>query len=140
MTVRPQVDGKLISVGFQEGQDVKRGDVLARIDPRTYQAQIRSGGGQEGAGRGAARQRPDRSRALHEARRDRTPSTPSRPTRRRRWSRRLEAQVQADQAAIDNAKAMLSYTTIVAPIDGRTGIRQVDEGNIVHASSATASS
>ena len=42
--------------------------------------------------------------------------------------------MQADQAAIDNAQATLGYTTIVAPIDGRTGIRQVDEGNIVHAS------
>ncbi len=64
VTVRPQVDGKLISVDFKEGQDVKKGDVLARIDPTTYQAQLRSGGGQEGAGRGAARQCQDRSRPL----------------------------------------------------------------------------
>ena len=49
----------------------------------------------------------------------------------------LEAQVKLDQAAIDNVRAILQYTTIVAPLDGRTGIRQVDEGNIVRASDAT---
>ena len=49
----------------------------------------------------------------------------------------LEAVVKVDQAIIDNARAFLDYTTIRAPIDGRTGIRQVDEGNIVHASDAT---
>src|SRR5205823_7685225 len=49
----------------------------------------------------------------------------------------LEAQVKSDQAAIDNARAILSYTDVVAPIAGRTGIRMVDEGNIVHASDAT---
>ena len=77
----------------------------------------RSGGRQEGAGRGAARQRQDRSRALREARRHQRRSTSSRPTPRRALVAQNAAQVQADQAAIDNAQAMLGYTTIIAPID-----------------------
>ena len=69
VTVRPQVDGKLIAITFKEGQDVKKGDVLARIDPTLYQAAARPGQGQEGAGRGPTRQRQERPRALREARR-----------------------------------------------------------------------
>src|ERR1035437_5836520 len=97
VTVRPQVDGKLLSVGFKEGDDVKKGDVLARIDPTIY------------------KQQADTQRAL---------------------VAQFAALVQSDQAAIENAQATLGYTTIVAPIAGRTGIRMVDEGNIVHASDA----
>ncbi len=67
VTVRAQVEGKLIEVAFKEGQDVKRGQVLARIDPDHLPGAARSGGRQEGAGRGDAGQRQDRSRALHAA-------------------------------------------------------------------------
>ena len=69
-----------------------------------------------------------------------TPSTSSSSTPRRALVNQLEAQVKADQAAIDNARAMLSYTDVVAPIAGRTGIRLIDEGNLVRAQDPPASS
>jgi multidrug efflux system membrane fusion protein len=133
VTVRPQVDGKLIEINFKEGQDVKKGDVLARIDPTTYQAQL---------DQAVAKKAQDEAQ-LSNARRDleryeRLAATNSinqqQADTQKALVAQLDAQVQSDQAAIDNARAVLGYTTIVAPIDGRTGIRAVDEGNIVRSS------
>ena len=129
VTVRPQVDGKLIKVSFKEGQDVERGDVLAEIDPVTYRAQL---------DQAKARKAQDEAQ-LENARRDldrytrmsaNTVAEKQVDTQRAQVAQ-LEAQVRLDQAAIDNAQAYLDYTKIVAPISGRTGIRMVDEGNIV---------
>ena len=137
VTVSPQVDGKLISVAFKEGQDVKKGDVLARIDPTIYQAQLDQAiakKAQDEAQLGNAKIDLDRyeklaaTNAINRQQADTQKALVAQDT----------ALVQADQAAIENAQATLGYTTIVAPIDGRTGIRQVDEGNIVHASSSPA--
>ncbi|MFN3658858.1 MAG: efflux RND transporter periplasmic adaptor subunit [Pseudolabrys sp.] len=133
VTVRPQVDGKLIAVAFKEGQDVKRGDVLARIDPATYQAaydQALAKKAQDEALLTNAKNDLDRyeklaaSNAINRQQAD----------TQRALVAQYTAQVQADQAAIESAQATLGYTTIRAPIDGRTGLRQVDEGNIVRAS------
>ena len=135
VTVRPQVDGKLLSVGFKEGDDVKKGDVLARIDPTTYQAQLDQAIAkkeQDAAQLANARIDLDRyeklmaSNAINRQQFD----------TQRALVNQNAALVQSDQAAIENAQATLGYTTIVAPIAGRTGIRMVDEGNIVHASDA----
>jgi multidrug efflux system membrane fusion protein len=137
VTVSPQVDGKLLSVGFKEGDDVKKGDVLARIDPTLYQAaldQAVAKKAQDEAQLGNAKIDLDRyeklaaSNAINRQQADTQKALVA----------QYAALVQADQAAIENAQATLGYTTIVAPIDGRTGIRQVDEGNIVHASSTQA--
>ncbi len=136
VTVRPQVDGKLINVGFKEGEDVKKGTVLARIDPTTYKAQFDqqvAKKAQDEALLGNARidlERYDRLAATNSINRQQADT-------QRSLVAQLEAQVASDQAMIDNAKAILEYTTIVAPIDGRTGIRAVDEGNIVRASDST---
>lgn len=137
VTISPQVDGKLLSVGFKEGDDVKKGDVLARIDPTVYQAQLDQAiakKAQDEALLANARIDLDRYEKLA--------ATNAINKQQADTQRALVAQdvalVQADQAAIENAQATLTYTTIVAPIDGRTGIRQVDEGNIVHASSSPA--
>jgi multidrug efflux system membrane fusion protein len=136
VTVRPQVEGKLISVAFKEGQDVKRGFVLARIDPTTYQAQLDQAvakKAQDEALLANARIDLDRytrlvaSNSIARQLLDTQKATVA----------QLEAQVKLDQAAIDNAKAILEYTTITAPLDGRTGIRLVDEGNVVRASDTT---
>jgi multidrug efflux system membrane fusion protein len=137
VTVSPQVDGKLLSVDFKEGDDVKKGDVLARIDPTTYQAQLNQAiakKAQDGALLGNARNDLARYEMLAAT----NAINKQQADTQRALVAQYVAQAQSDQAAIENAQAMLSYTTITAPIDGRTGIRQVDEGNIVRASNSTA--
>jgi len=133
VTVRPQVDGKLLSVNFKEGDDVKKGDVLAKIDPVIYQAQL---------DQAAAKKAQDEAQLANARidldRYEKLAATNAINKQQADTQRALVAQntalVQADQAAIENAQAMLGYTTITAPIDGRTGIRMVDEGNYVRAS------
>ncbi len=130
VTVRPQIEGKLISIAFREGQDVERGFVLAKIDPTVYQAlydQAVAKKAQDEAQLGNARLDLERytrlaaSNAINKQQVD----------TQRALVRQLEAQVQADQGAIENAKAVLDYTNVIAPISGRVGLRMVDEGNIV---------
>jgi membrane fusion protein, multidrug efflux system len=134
VTVRPQVDGRILSINFKEGQDVQRGDLLARIDPSTYQAQLEQA---------VAKKTLDEAE-LANAQRDLERYTKlganiiAQKTIDTQLAtvEKLTAQIKLDDAAIANAKAILGYTTIVAPIDGRTGIRMVDEGNLVRASDA----
>ena len=131
VTVRAQVDGKLISVGFKEGQEVKKGDVLARIDPVIYQAQLEEAEAKLAQDQAQlANARIDLERYIRLAKTDYT--TRQQADTQRAMVAQLAAQAKADQAAIDNARAYVAYCTITSPIDGRTGIRQVDEGNIVH--------
>ena len=136
VTVRSQVDGKLIEVAFGEGQDVKTGDILARIDPTTFQAQLDQALAKKAqdvalvANAKIDLDRYEKLAATNSINRQQADTQKS-------LVAQLEAQVQNDQGAIDNARAILAYTTIRAPLDGRTGIRQVDEGNIVHASDST---
>jgi multidrug efflux system membrane fusion protein len=135
VTVRPQVDGKIIKISFVEGQDVNKGFLLAKIDPVTYQAaydQTVAKKAQDDAQLGNAKLDLDRytrlaaTNAINKQQLDTQKALVS----------QLQAQVQLDQAAIDNARAILSYTDVIAPITGRTGIRLIDEGNIVKASDA----
>lgn len=138
VTVRPQVDGKLLSVNFKEGEDIKKGDVLAKIDPVIYQAQLNQS---------IAKKAQDEAQLANSKidldRYERLAATAAINKQQADTQRALVAQntalVQADQAAIDNAQAMLGYTTITAPIDGRTGIRMVDEGNYVRSADANSS-
>jgi multidrug efflux system membrane fusion protein len=138
VTVRPQVDGKLLSVNFKEGEDIKKGDVLAKIDPVIYQAQLNQA---------IAKKAQDEAQLANSKidldRYERLAATAAINKQQADTQRALVAQntalVQADQAAIDNAQAMLGYTTITAPIDGRTGIRMVDEGNYVRSADTNSS-
>src|SRR4051794_33018681 len=136
VTVRPQIDGKLISVRFKEGQDVERGYVLAEIDPTTYQAML---------DQAVAKKAQDEAQ-LANARLDlecynrlvaSNSATRQQADTQRAMVAQFEAQVKLDQAAIDNTQAILSYAKITAPIAGRTGIRMVDEGNLVRAGDVT---
>jgi len=130
------VDGTLLSVDYVEGQEVKRGEVLARVDPVTYQAAL---------DQAVAKKALDEA-TLANAKVDLTRYTnlvktnaiaPQQLDTQRALVSQLEAQVKLDQGAIDNAAAYLKWCTITSPIDGRTGIRLVDKGNVVHAASAT---
>jgi len=133
VTVRAQVEGKLQSVNFKEGQDVKAGDVLAEIDPVIYQAQY---------DQAVAKKAQDEAQ-LANARIDLTryqqlaasnAGSKQQADTQKSLVAQFEALVKADQALIDNAKATLDYTKIVAPISGRAGLRQVDQGNIIRTS------
>jgi multidrug efflux system membrane fusion protein len=134
--VRPQVDGKLISINFVEGQDVKKGDVLGEIDPVIYKAQLDQAVAKKAQDEALlANQRLDLIRYQQLAAAN--AGSKQQYDTQRAVIAQQEALVEADQAAIDNARATLGYTKIIAPISGRTGLRQVDQGNIVHASDAT---
>ena len=134
--VRPQVDGKLISINFVEGQDVKKGDVLGEIDPVIYKAQLDQAVAKKAQDEALlANQRLDLVRYQQLAAAN--AGSKQQYDTQRAVIAQQEALVEADQAAIDNARATLGYTRIIAPISGRTGLRQVDQGNIVHASDAT---
>jgi multidrug efflux system membrane fusion protein len=132
VTVRPQVDGKLIAVNFTEGQDVKKGDVLGEIDPVIYKAQLDQATAKKAQDEAQlANQRLDLIRYQQLAASN--AGSKQQADTQRAVVAQQEALVNADQAAIDNAQAMLGYTKIVAPLSGRAGLRQVDQGNIIHA-------
>ena len=136
VTMKPMVDGPLIAVNFNEGQDVHKGDVLAQIDPRTYQAALDSAVAKKAQDQAQlANARLDLVRQQKLVANNYT-SAQQADTAKAQVAQ-FEALVQQDQAQIDTARTQLSYTTITAPIDGRTGIRQVDPGNIVHATDTT---
>ena len=132
VTVRPQIEGKLIAINFREGQTVKKGDVLAQIDTTLFQAQL---------DQAVAKKAVDATQ-LANARRDMeryaglTTLAVSQKVSdtQKALVAQFEAQVKQDEAAIANVRAIFGYTDIKAPIDGRTGLRQMDVGNLVRAS------
>jgi len=140
-TVRSQITGLLISVDFKEGQSVKKGDLLAQIDPRTYQAQL-----DQAEATLSHDQVHLQNGQLNLQRYSDLAKTNSIPLQQvdnqRAAVEELDAQIKNDQAAVESAKAELSYTSLVAPFDGVTGLRLLDVGNIIHppTSSATAQS
>jgi multidrug efflux system membrane fusion protein len=136
VVVRAQVDGKLIQVNFTEGQDVKKGDVLGEIDPVIYKAQYDQAVAKKAQDEAQlANMRLDLARYQQLAASN--AGSKQQADTQRAVVAQQEALVNADQAAIDNAAATLGYTKIIAPLSGRAGLRQVDQGNIIRASDAT---
>ena len=137
LTVRihPQVDGIMQQVLFTEGQQVKTGDMLARIDPRLFQAaldQAKAKKSQDVAMLGAAEKDLARSRTLVA----RNITTQQIVDQQQAKLDQIKASIEADEAAIETAQTQLDFTAIKAPSDGRIGVRLVDPGNLVHASDA----
>ena len=131
-SVRPQVDGQLVEVAFHEGSEVKAGEVLARLDSRTYQAAVNQAVAKKAQDEALlANSRLDEKRYQELV--DRNFISRQQLDTTRSQVSQLEAAVKGDAAAIDNARVLLDYATIRAPISGRVGIRLVDVGNIVHA-------
>ena len=133
VTLRARVDGEVQKIAFREGQDVKVGEVMAQIDPRPYEAQLHQ------AEADKARDEALLANAKLDLERYSKLAVKEYATRQSVDTQEaLVAQYQAaiahDQAVIDNARVQLGYTTIVSPLAGRTGIRLIDQGNIVHAS------
>jgi len=133
VTVRSQVDGKLIAVNFAEGQDVKKGDILAHIDPTTFKAVYDQALAKKAQDE-ALLANAQRDLARYEQLAATNAINRQQADTQRALVAQDTAQLQSDQAAIESAQATLGYADIRAPIDGRTGIRQVDAGNIVHSS------
>ena len=137
VAIKSRVDGQIVKADFKEGQNVKEGDLLFQIDPRSYQAAL----GQAQA----TKQKDEANLAGAQADLERyekllTPGWQTRQSydQQKAQVAQLQASIKGDEAQIDAAKINLGYTEIRSPIDGRLGARLVDKGNIVHASDNTA--
>ncbi|MGQ0741125.1 MAG: MdtA/MuxA family multidrug efflux RND transporter periplasmic adaptor subunit [Alphaproteobacteria bacterium] len=135
VTVKAQVAGTLVRINFQEGQMVTAGEILAEIDPRSYQAALDQAHGQ------LLRDQAQLANARLDLQRYRTLLSQNSIARQQVDTqaaavRQAEATMKADQAAVETAAINLGYTKIVSPVSGRVGLRQMDVGNVVDANSS----
>jgi membrane fusion protein, multidrug efflux system len=135
VVIRSQIEGPLVSINFTEGEFAKKGDLLAVIDPRPYQAQLDQVT--------ATRDRDQAQLVNAQANLKRYTdlankgwATPQLLETQQAQVKQLQSNVKADEALIDAAKVQLSYTRLTSPIDGMVGIRQLDIGNVIHPTDA----
>jgi multidrug efflux system membrane fusion protein len=132
VTVRSRVQGELIEVLFKEGDSVKAGDVLARIDPRPFEVALDQALGAQQQNQ-AQYENAKRDLQRYQTLRKQDSIAPQLLDTQAALVRKFEGLIKSDQATVDNARLQLSYTTITAPIAGRLGLRRVDAGNLLNA-------
>jgi len=135
VTVRSRVDGELMSLHFTEGQAVKAGDLIAEIDPRPFQVMLMQAEGQLVKDQALlANARIDLERYTTLFKQDSIAK--QQVDTQAALVRQYEGAIRSDQSAVDNARLQLTYSKVTAPISGRLGLRQVDQGNVIRAGDA----
>jgi multidrug efflux system membrane fusion protein len=136
VTVKTQVDGRLDRVLYKEGQNVKKGDLLAQVDARPFEIALRNAQAQ------LARDKANLDNSVLNEQRytqlaEQKLIAQQQATDQHALTAQLQAQVKQDEAAADASKLNIDYSHIISPVDGVTGVRLVDQGNIVHAADQT---
>jgi multidrug efflux system membrane fusion protein len=134
--IRSRIDGAIVKIAFKQGQMVKQGDVLAQVDPRPYQAALDQAQAKKTQDEASLKDAQLNLQRYTELAKKDSVSLQQLDTQQATVDQ-LTAQIKGDQAIIDNAQTQFDYTTIRSPITGKTGFRQVDAGNIVHAVDTT---
>jgi multidrug efflux system membrane fusion protein len=134
--IRSRVDGAIIKIAFKQGQMVKQGDVLAQVDPRPYQAALDQALAKKTQDEASLRDAQLNLQRYTDLAKKDSVSLQQLDTQQATVDQ-LTAQIKGDQAIIDNAHTQFDYATIRSPLTGKTGFRQVDAGNIVHAVDTT---